>query len=381
MNIYHCCAHKTGSQWIYSIFSDSRVVEISGLTPVYCSFPDLSVAFPDNSIISPIYTNFENFSILPKPSEYRAFYVLRDPRDIIVSWYFSIRYSHKLMGDISELRKKFNQMTVQEGLIFAIDHLNRRLSLYSALVSWLSASDQDDSVRIFRFEDLVGSDSLKTFADLFDHCQIAIERKSLKSVLDDYSFQKITQRSQGTENLYSHFRKGAPGDWINHFDDVVEQKFLEATQEFGNLPTLLGYADSKLDVLKQQLNKANYDLKQTQVRLQHLSGEFESANNSISAMLDSLEQQRVEFESRLRQTQTKLINSLGKIQKKKEQISNIRKQRNALLKKLQRVQGDLDQSRETIAVMQSSKFWKLRTRWTQLKIFLSQLFKVRKQEI
>jgi len=30
-NIYHCCVHKTGSQWIRRIFSDLRTYQYSGL--------------------------------------------------------------------------------------------------------------------------------------------------------------------------------------------------------------------------------------------------------------------------------------------------------------------------------------------------------------
>ena len=45
-------------------------------------------------------------------------------------------------------------------------------------------------------------------------------------------------RQPGMENVNSHFRKGVPGDWRNHFSRRVAGKFREGT---GDLVWRLGY--------------------------------------------------------------------------------------------------------------------------------------------
>jgi hypothetical protein len=41
-----------------------------------------------------------------------------------------------------------------------------------------------------------------------------------------------------TTGRVSHYRKGKPGDWRNHFDDDIHEAFAAAT---GDLIELLGY--------------------------------------------------------------------------------------------------------------------------------------------
>ena len=106
-NIYHCCVHKTGSQWIRKVFADPEIYRVTGLrTYAYGprlddgdrnrSYPEVSFdrPFPVRRIVSPLYIPYESFVELPKPEPWRAFFVLRDPRDIVVSWYFSSKSSH-----------------------------------------------------------------------------------------------------------------------------------------------------------------------------------------------------------------------------------------------------------------------------------------------
>ena len=46
------------------------------------------------------------------------------------------------------------------------------------------------------------------------------------SILKDHAFEKLSGgRSKGEEDPESHYRKGEPGDWKNHFTDRVEKKF------------------------------------------------------------------------------------------------------------------------------------------------------------
>lgn len=236
-NIYHCCVHKTGSQWIRKILSDRRTFTHTGLRPYHYQsrlkkgdrrdikdriFPE---PFPRKTIVSPIYINYQNFQEMPKPERYKAFFIWRDPRDVLVSWYFSTKISHpNKHSDVH--RDHLRSVSESDGLAYGIDLLQSR-GLFDALSSWQDA--EDPNVMVVRYEDLVGNDAAGEFRRLFDHLEIPFPSEILAQLLDSYSFKKLSGRKQGEEDKGSKFRKGIAGDWKNHFDEHLLKRFAEAT--------------------------------------------------------------------------------------------------------------------------------------------------------
>ena len=250
INIYHCCVPKAGSQWIRAILSDPRTYRYSGLMPY--SYQDLlpggfdprridcltfSEPFPENRIVTPLYIDFDSFAGIPKPPRYRAFFVMRDPRDLVGSSYFSIRNSHAPMGEIPQVRKRLKEMSVTDGLLYIINRLHDGGD-YVALRSWAERASTDNNVLMLRFEELTVSSNLEIFKALFSHCDIGFPEKKLEQILQTYSFIRLSGRQPGEENRSSHYRKGEPGDWKNHFDETVTKAFKDIT---GDLLVCLGY--------------------------------------------------------------------------------------------------------------------------------------------
>src|SRR5436190_15938066 len=97
-NIYHCCVHKTASQWILRILSAPETYRFSGLR-AHAYQRELAGGadtrkvtertfdkpFPRRTIVTPIYIDLKSFLAIPKPESFKAFFVMRDPRDILVS--------------------------------------------------------------------------------------------------------------------------------------------------------------------------------------------------------------------------------------------------------------------------------------------------------
>jgi len=255
VNIYHCCVQKTASQWIQALLSDTRIHKFSGLTPHHYGktfYGDFDIvqnkptkftdSLPQNTIVSPLYIDFKNFIAIPKPEDYKAFFITRDPRDIMISWYFSVKYSHKVVGRIAEHRQVLTTIPTKDGLTYTIDYL-QEYGLFDALRSWTGAPIQDSNIVVVRFEDLTSSDNLQVFKGLFLHCDIQIPETELLSILQEYSFNKLSGgRKRGDENKSDHYRKGVPGDWKNYFDDAVVAKFKETT---GNLVVQLGFEQNE----------------------------------------------------------------------------------------------------------------------------------------
>jgi hypothetical protein len=235
-NVYHCAMRKTASQWIKALFSDPIVYRHSGLLPYVPRYyrwrhPQ---AVPPGRVALSLFLSRRRFEAIPKPDRYRAFFVLRDPRDMVVSSYFSTLKSHAPMGDIPELRKILQEKPFKDGLLHLIGHLSAK-GTFKALRSWADA--ESETVRLFRYEDLTGDRQREEVDRLMRHCGIFLPPSELAVLLSRYSFSNMrgTAASAGSP---SHYRKGKAGDWRNHFDDDVHEAFAAAT---GDLVALLGY--------------------------------------------------------------------------------------------------------------------------------------------
>jgi hypothetical protein len=250
-NIYHCCIQKTASQWIKRIFSDpiiyrwtSMKVYTPGKNFIGPSIEGKGLNFLDsalkNKIVTPLYIRYEHFAALPKPEDYKAFFVLRDPRDFLISFYFSTKYSHVENPYVLKLRAILNELDLNDGLSFLMEKINgEHHHLYFTMREWSIEGQKDERIKVFKYEDLTGPEQLNFFIDLFRHLDLNAEEKDIASILKKYSFEKLTGgRKQGYEDHKSHLRKGISGDWKNYLTGEHKKAFKEAA---GQLLIDLGY--------------------------------------------------------------------------------------------------------------------------------------------
>ena len=251
-NIYHCCVHKTGSQWIRKVFADPEVYRVTGLR-TYDYSPRLADAdrgrrysevrfdrpFEARRVVSPLYVTYDGFVDIAKPEPWRAFFVMRDPRDVVVSWYFSSINSHPTNSSrgMQRAREHLAALDEEQGVIDSVDRL-ARYGLFDALGSWVDAGGPE--VMVVRFEDLIGDDSDRWWNRLLDHCDVEMSDADREALLARYSFQVLSGRRPGQEDTGSKLRKGVAGDWRNHFTPAVEASFSDAT---GDLVRRMGYAE------------------------------------------------------------------------------------------------------------------------------------------
>jgi len=248
-NVYHCSVCRTGSQWIRRIFSDRRVCRYSGVLyemyfqrifstteqpelTVSCEFP-YPQPFRQRMIVG-LYASYDGYARVPKPRQYKTFFVTRDPRDIVVSHYFASR------RDAAHIENREYDQKLAEpesGIPWMIDRLNE-MGLFAAQRSWALVSNEPD-VLLLRFEDLIGDQQFDWFKRRLAHCDIAIPSAVLKELLEDYSFYALAGgRRPGEEDTNSCYRKGIVGDWENHFTPAYIEKFKKTT---GDLAACLGY--------------------------------------------------------------------------------------------------------------------------------------------
>jgi hypothetical protein len=251
-NVYHCCVWKTASQWIRNVLSSTAVYRYSGLLPYAYEQHEgrddrtlqertFDHPFPPRHIVSPLYINHESFVAMPKPNEYRAFFVVRDPRDLVVSHFFSSKYSHVDNPGVREERARLDNLTDQEGMLIHMRYMAER-GIFDALRSWGEGAKDDQRVKIFRFEDLVSDNQFHWMSQLMEHCDIPIPESDLRAILDRLSFARLSGgRKQGDEDKHHKYRSGKAGDWKKYFDQPLRSDFKTLT---GDLVELLGYEQS-----------------------------------------------------------------------------------------------------------------------------------------
>jgi hypothetical protein len=196
--------------------------------------------------------------------DYRAFHVIRDPRDILISSYFSDRYSHPVYSDeFARFRVVLNSVDFDEGLGLELD---RREAEFTGIAGWdyanprvyetcfedLTTHPYDEFLKAFRFLGLsipdAGSASLvalfklastKVLRRIDVHVRAnGLPPQWLRVILRRNSFQRRAKRRKGQEDQQHHYRKGVSGDWSSYLTGENKTLFKE---RWGQLLIDLGY--------------------------------------------------------------------------------------------------------------------------------------------
>lgn len=215
--------------------------------------------------------NVTAIAALAERGGYRGFHVIRDPRDIVVSGYFSHLYSHPITEHNSEWMDAWRQQlaaapSLEKGLLLELDFEAENLA---NLRSW---DYTNPNVLELRYESLI-IDPLATFTQAFAFWGLSIPRLGLptlatmviqrrqrwnsglpmpqrrclpqpllKRIVSFNAFErKAGGRAQGEEDAHHHYRKGVAGDWRNYFTPQVAAAFKD---RYGDLLIGLGYETS-----------------------------------------------------------------------------------------------------------------------------------------
>ena len=175
----------------------------------------------------------EKFLLHPELQDCRRFIVIRDLRDTLVSLYFSIKLSHPhdAQGRAPRHRTELQEIGLEEGLLHLL--ANELPGAAAMQSSWLGHDD------IFlRYEELL-ADGFPILRELLlDRFALPVSEAVLARAYRRTHFERVYKRKLGEEDVNSHGRKGAPGDWVNHFTPVVRRRFAEM---FGALLIGTGY--------------------------------------------------------------------------------------------------------------------------------------------
>lgn len=236
-NIFHASVQKTGSQWIKAVLNDPRIRKKTGLI-VYpqhrYEWDEFQKKFPRKTFVPGLYLSYQSYEEIVKPNNYKTIYVYRDPRDLIVSWYYSMKYSHGLMGKVYKHRSNLEKLNDEDGISYCIKHFQLKLSF---MKDWF-LNCKDENVIFVKFEDLTAN-PVNEFSAIFERCNIEITESELKRVLGNYTKEKMRERNKKNGGKVSHYRKGGKS-WEELFTEKHHSLFKRVN---GDIVNLLGYKE------------------------------------------------------------------------------------------------------------------------------------------
>jgi sulfotransferase family protein len=243
-NIFTAMSPKSGSQWAKALF-DHEVVRAHSrlitLPQLAFEFGADTRPFPAATVATGIYASYEDYAAIPKPYSYRTIYIFRDPREIVVSGYYSATKSHPNMnyGKITHneaARTAMRMMSRDLAIHFSIETLTGRLQ---EMASWVGI--EDENVATFRLED-IEADPHSEVGRALAHCGVDLTEQELERVVSETSRSAMQQkdlarRPAGSE---SHYRVQR-----DDHSDVLKPDHIEAIEEIvPGLIEKLGYAPS-----------------------------------------------------------------------------------------------------------------------------------------
>jgi len=183
-----------------------------------------------------LYVN-SNPSILESvPPGVKGFHLIRDPRDALVSDYFSRRNSHSVdTQEKQTLREYLLHHPQEEGLMHMLD----KCTYLQQIDGW--PLGQQSNILDVRYEDML-EDAETQFVGILRHLSVTMPASVLRAVVEACSFrQRSGGRAPGQEDPNAHLRKGVAGDWKNYMPpgSRVHSEFLA---RYGHVLDLLGYA-------------------------------------------------------------------------------------------------------------------------------------------
>jgi hypothetical protein len=247
--------HKCASRWVRRILSE--LCALLGLKSFHTHWPlrlplglETRDSFSERIRSSRAYCANGDFDFLIATNAdwelvrdleergFRAFHLIRDPRDIIVSGYFSHLCSHPVHPDenpwLLEHRGRLLTLSLEEGILLELEYAStylERLSqwdyhnpaTYENRFELLTADPEAEMRRTLAFCGiLVGSAAppegmLRT---------VQCSEQVYTDVMRRNSFERLSGgRGPGVKDPSSHFRSGVSGDFQNYFTPAIHDRF------------------------------------------------------------------------------------------------------------------------------------------------------------
>lgn len=175
------------------------------------------------------------FSDIASLPDCKYLLMLRDPRDVVVSHYFSIRDAHLLNSQrMVELSKEAKSLSIDEYVL--ADHPNKMISEYLEQAQKMMSSDKE--ILFMKYEDLMSEP--KVFVQkLCAFLGVTLSDEVLEEIIGSH-FEPVEEENR----QFHHKRSGAWGQFKTKLSPESQSILWD---KYGEAASLFGYAESSFE--------------------------------------------------------------------------------------------------------------------------------------
>ncbi|MCW8133758.1 MAG: sulfotransferase domain-containing protein [Planctomycetota bacterium] len=234
MILIHTCPPRSASTWVEAVLLGlGEVIHYQVHPRGTASYRQAlgSGGLRDRTIYPAVPLPFEMLELSKCALPYRILHVYRDPRDLFVSFYYAMLYSHVVDNNVAALRPILEKASLEEGQLLLLDwkHTNGKGVLDRILAIMQNHLHLTRAEQCLRFEfSEITQKPIACFRAYLDFCEIDLPDQTLKDVLEARTFSHLAGgRKPGEEDPLHHFRKGVSGEWRKKLSPAVKQAFKE----------------------------------------------------------------------------------------------------------------------------------------------------------
>lgn len=216
----HKCASVYTHKLISSAIKNKSIIHIDFDSYFSETFPHKYRLFNDHKFLNKVFCSrgyfygpFRSFRKVPNLQEYKTILILRDPRDVLTSQYFSFGFSHKLINPkMIKNRKEIGKKSIDKYVIEASSEYKRIFSEYMLL------KQNNPNILFLKYENMI-SDFKPWLKQIFDFLEV--------STIDNKTFDDLINKASFTvkkEDIHSHIRNIQSGDHLKKLKKETIEK-------------------------------------------------------------------------------------------------------------------------------------------------------------
>jgi hypothetical protein len=240
-SFYVFAMHKSGSTLLNKML-DTAFIRV-GVPQI--AIPDVAFAagLPDDPILNPEEIIFDSgycyrgFRIFPSYlrnfdiTKNKKILLVRDPRDMIVSHYFSMSQSHVIpdsgpvRDELISLRDSIKEVNIDDFCLQYSEVLKDEFKSYRTVF--------ESELRVYRYEDIIFK-KLDWLNDMLWYLGFGLSSDDRNRIVEENDIRPATERPQ------EHIRQVTPGNHRKHLSDMTVQRL---NSEFRDILDQFGYND------------------------------------------------------------------------------------------------------------------------------------------
>ena len=229
--------HKAATMYINKILTD--LSQAHGMIPIDYSgwfstdSGDLYANYEDPKFMKTVFRDkgyyygaFREYRKVPDLARFKTVIVLRDPRDVLVSHYYSVAFSHAVINErVHKERQKALKQTIDE---YVLELAPKMLRRYKDHLEFVIGKP---NVLFLTYEQMT-SDFSNWFDQIVEHTGLNEKRELIQKIKEDSKF------TRGTGEKKDHLRSAKPGD---HSTKLLPETISKLNEMFGEVMLQMGY--------------------------------------------------------------------------------------------------------------------------------------------